>query len=229
MKRLRPIAVATFILATITFLSACKKNSTTDNTEITALSVYNFVPTVGTYDVYLNDGKMNIAALPFGGGLKYATVANVSNTVKFTIAGNANSILTKAITLSTNNYGTLFLVGNTSNLETVYTTDAVKAGSADKAYIRLANFSPDAPAIDLAVNGGSTLTTNKAYKVVGDFVEVTPGTFTFDIKASTGGQTLAQKTDVTLSSGAFYTIALGGLNTPANNERALTAVVYQQQ
>lgn len=223
------IFYALVAIAAVTLISACGKNDT-QVTEYGSLSIYNASPTGATYDVYINGSKLNSAALPYAGGVKYTQLIAGTYETKFTVASETASIYTKAsISVSNNSVSTLYLTGTTGNFDGLLVSDNFTGTSTDKAYVRFINLSPDAPALDLKIKDATTdLTTNKAYKTNSGFAAVDAGAKTFEIK-QTGTTTVKATVDRTLVNGSFYTIIAGGKVTPGANERAFNGQVILHQ
>lgn len=213
-----------FFACMTAIMFACKKQKNTA-TNVTLLSVYNFSPTVATYDVYLNDAKMNTAALPFWGGIKYQQFISGSYDVNFNIATTITSAFKKKLTF-TNETGTLYLVGKEGSFDVFYANDSNKSDNNNKSYIRFVNLCADAPPMSLNIKEGAVIAKDKAFKTNSDFIEIDPGTFTFEIKETAGGTLKAKIVDGVLAAGHFYTVAFGGNYAPANeNERPVGGVL----
>ena len=205
--------------------NSCKKNET-ETTVISGLAIVNASPTPATYNVYLNGSttRLNSAALPFGGttGSNYYSLATGSNTIKFTSASSVESVLTKTITTNANTAYSYYLIGNTSaNLDGLLVTDDLSATSADKAFIRFINLSPDAASLDLSVTASTTsLIADKSYKSASAFIQVDPKTYSFDIKDKATGAVKTTLKDVVITAGKNYTIIARGMNNPTGLEVA---------
>lgn len=76
------------------------------------------------------------------------------------------------------------------------------------AAVRVAHFSPDAPNVDVYVDGNQVLS-NVAYGDVSPYLEIEPGTYTVTITAAGDPNTVAFEGDVTVQA-AFYTVAAIG-------------------
>jgi hypothetical protein len=76
------------------------------------------------------------------------------------------------------------------------------------ALVRVAHLSPDAPAVDVYVDGGSVIT-NMGFEIVSDYLALPPGPHRVELRptgtAAAAPAVLTQ--DVTLESGAAYTVA----------------------
>lgn len=206
------------ILLLILFaVSSCKKKEDTDTT-IGYLRVINSAPTLATYYPFINSTSVSSSALPYGGSTAYTTNASGSTTVKFTAENNAESLFTKTINLSPSTYNSFYLINKPGSLEGLLIADDLSMASADRAYIRYINLSPDAPALDLAKTGEATaLITNKSYKTASGFIAVTPGAYTFDAKETSTGTVKAVSSSATLAAGYHYDIICGGLINPTND------------
>lgn len=228
-KNFTSITSLIFLFCAIIF-SSCKKGTTAETNTTSALAVFNASPSLATYDAYLNDSKVNSAALPFGGGINYTKITPGTYNIKFTTSGRTESLLTKSITLIPNGIFTYFLINRSTGLDGLLLTDDLSATSATNAFVRFINLSPDAPALDLVINNGATITTNKLFKEASTYTSVTAGTFTFDVKDKATGNIVASLPGSVLAAGFHYTIIARGLMTPANsNEHPFSAQMYKQQ
>lgn len=86
--------------------------------------------------------------------------------------------------------------------------DEKKEPAPPEAAVRVAHFSPDAPNVDVYVDGEQVLA-DVAYGDVSPYLEVPPGTYTVTITAAGDPGTVAFEGDVTIES-AFYTVAAIG-------------------
>jgi hypothetical protein len=222
-KSIRSISYLLLMGLTLVFLGACKKTETAAVADVSYLRVINASPTLGTFNVYLNDQIVNKAAVPFGGTISYLSLNASNHQIKFTTASDAQSLLTKTLTINKNTAYSFFLIDKDTSLDGLLITDDMANPTTDKAYVKFINLSPDAPALDLNIVGGTSLVTSKAYKTSSTFVAVDPKTYAFEIKTSTTGLVKTTLNDVVLTGGRYYTIISRGLLTPGNNEQAFSA------
>lgn len=221
-KPLRFKIYVTFFLFALISFSACKKEET-DTNVYSALSIYNASPTPATYDVFLDDAKINTAALPLGGNMAYFQKVTGSYTVKFAVAGRTESLFSKTIALPASTYSTYFLLGKPNAFEGLLITDDLSGTSTTNGFVRFVNISPDAPALDLVVRNGSVITTNKAYKATSGFSQLAAGTYTFDIKNTTTGAVIASVENVIIGISGYYNVIVRGLVNPTASESGLGA------
>lgn len=212
---MRKIYTSILVFVTIITLISCKKDEV-DTTAYTAIGVVNGSPTAATYDVYLGATKLNSAALPLGGGVAYTQQIAGNYDVKFTIAGRGESIYSKSVNLTQNNFNTFFLVGSPNSFDGVFTVDDLKATSTTQAFVRFVNLSPDAPALTLGTTGGAAIGTSQAFKGVGNFVPVATGAQSFELKDNSS-VIRATLTGVNLVANGYYTVIARGLVTPVGS------------
>ncbi len=231
MKNSTPIyfkSLILFVLIAFTTFTSCKKTETADPT-IAYIRVVNTSPSLATYNAYFNSTQVNTAALPFGGAASYTSYAAGSYSLKFTTASSTASLLTKTVALSASTYYSAYLINKPAALDIFTIGDDLSVPSADKAYIRFINLSPDAAAFDLIKTSATTaLFTNKTFKNASGFVTVDAGTYSLDAKETSSGTVKATTGNTTFTAGYHYDVILGGLVTPANDtERALSLQAIQ--
>jgi len=210
------------VFLSVLLLNSCKKG-TTEVAESTYLSIINAAPTSATYNVYLNDGKANAAALPLGGSINYLQLTPGNFSVKFTTASNIESLFTESVSLAVNTIYSYYLISDNNQLDGLLVTDAVGAAT-DKSFVRFINLSPDAPALDVAVTDATTkLITNQSFKSASAFVSVDPSTYSFDIKETSTGTIKTKLTSAVLSAGVYYTIISRGVLNPTGAQEPFSA------
>lgn len=172
---------------------------------------------------YLDANRVNFYPLNYGENLDYFQAFTGKRTANFYNAGTANTILSDTVTFNQNAIYSLFLTGTTTKPEMVVLKDTLSKPASGQATIRFINLSPDAPAVTLAVQGGTVLATNKAYKSYSSFTAL-PGntTYSFEVRQGTTNTVLATLPSVNINSGFVYTIWFHGLvnNTSANDKLA---------
>jgi len=221
----RLIALTAISFGTLVF-NSCKKSDEV-TVQATVLSVVNTSPSLGTFNIYLNDTKINSAALPFGGRTPYAQHAAGDFSIKVTTANAVDNLLNKTITLADQTAYSYYLIGKTPNLDGLLVTDDLSTYSTDKAFVRFINLSPDAPTLDLFVKDATTsLIADKAYKAVSGFVAIDPAVYNYDIKEKTTGTVKASiSTGAALVAGKYYTVIARGLLTAGDTDQGFSAQV----
>lgn len=108
---------------------------------------------------------------------------------------------------------TIAAVNNLANIEPIVLLDD-RQTVAGKAKLRAVHASPNAPAVDIFVDGAGLLPalTNLAFKESTDYLELDPGAYTFRIRATGSTDDVFVVEDLALSAGTNYSaFAIGEL------------------
>lgn len=214
----------TLLLATLSILtiSSCKKGDGIEPIAVSYLRIINASPTLGTFDVYINNEKTNTGALPYGGTIKYKNVYAGQYNLKFTIANDLDALITKQVSLTENGAYSYYLIDKGASLDGLLITDVMPTTAIEKAYVKFINLSPDAAALSLNVLGGASLATSKTYKTTSEFVAVDVKTQSFQIKDA-AGNVKTTLLDEPIQGGRYYTIIARGYLNPGSNDQAFSA------
>jgi hypothetical protein len=163
LKRLSALIGVTALSAVL--LSSCLK--TNNNNYYPPVALVTFIqasPDEPALDFYLNSDKVNVLPVNYGDNIDYFRAYAGARVANFYSAGTMNKIFSGNIQLNQNTTYSLFLANKPSQPELVLLTDSISRPSSGDATIRFVNLSPDAPAVDLAIQGGAVFVANKAYK-----------------------------------------------------------------
>ena len=194
-------------------VSSCAKNTIDYNTTPPAITAVTFIqasPDEPLLSLFF--GNTKIAVIDYGqtagrfqiGAGKYPITVYNDVTLK--------PILADTITFGQDTSYSLFFANKPSQPEFVLLTDPLSKPSTGNAGVRFVDLSPDAPAVDLVVNGGAVLSANQSYKGYSSFVPVTGGMlYTIEVHQAGTSNVLATLTKVELDAGYLYTIWFHGL------------------
>jgi hypothetical protein len=207
-----------------TVFTSCMKdnNDTQPQQDIAAISVINASPNSRAINFSLDDKIVNSAGIPYLSGLTY--VRAVAGSRKATVLDQVSSkeLAKKIFMLNKDTYYSLYVVGvgaGTDSLQYVFTADSLRTPATGKARIRFAHLSPDVASLNVSVEGGATLFTDKAYKSVTPFVEIDPITAkTLILTDKVSGTVVAKLESVTIAAGANYTIFAKGAAAATVND-----------
>ncbi len=209
------------ILSVVT-LNSCK----TKDVELPAGAHIRFInasPTLGTYNIYVDDRMQNTAAIPFGGTISYVAYLAGNHDIKYTTASSVQSVLTKQISLTKDKIYSVYLIDKNDKMDALVITDDASVSSTTKAFVKFINLSPDAPALSLDIAEGANLFASKTYKTGTEFVQVDPKTYNFNIKDSATGAIKTTLKDVEFAAGRYYTIISRGMLNPGTNDQPFSA------
>ena len=206
--------------------SSCLKDNNRYVVQLAALvTVINASPDSQPLDFFMNQNRVNNFPITYGNGVDYFRAYPGNRTANFYVAGSQQKVISDSLTLQVNKYYSIFLANHISKPDVVFLTDSISAPAAGMASIRFINLSPDAPAVDLGIQGGAVLASNKAYKGVSLFVPVQGGnTYTLEIRQAGTSTVLASISNKTLHSGAVYTVWLQGF-AAATDQTKLAAQI----
>ena len=177
-------------------------------------------PDAPAVDVLVNDG-VAFSNAPFKGITDYAALDTGTYNVKVVPTGATMPVVIEAdLDLEAKDY-TVVAVGLLENIEPLVLVDNNSTPEAGKAHVRFVHASPDAPAVDIAVQGGPVLFSNIAFKEIGDYMPVDAGTYDLEVRLA-GTETVALAVPgLALADGTVYTVFAMGL---AGGDPALMAV-----
>jgi hypothetical protein len=212
----------------VLFSSCMKDNTSTLVTQSSSLVLFvQAAPDLPPIDFYLDNSIVNTTALSYTGGINYLNV--YTNTKAAYIYNHSTSakLLTDSLHLKANTAYSLFLANTPANPQFVLLTDTIKQPAANSAGIRFINLSPDAPAVDFAITGGTVISSNQAFKSFTVFNPL-PGnqTYTFVVRQAGTNTVLATLPAVYITTGTTYTFWFGGLaaGTTSADKLSLNAI-----
>jgi hypothetical protein len=185
-----------------------------------SLRIAHTSPDAPAVDVYL-DNQTAVSGVEFGAITDYLTVPAGEHTVTITAAGNRSAVVfNDTVSLDAAAY-TVAATGeigeNASQPFAPLVLEDRTNPPQNAAAVRLAHVSPDAPAVDVTVEGtNTTLFDNATYGNATDYVEVPGGEYTLEVRAATAANngTVVETFDVDVSNGTSYTAYAAGYVTP---------------
>lgn len=159
----------------------------------------------------LVDGAVAGNGLAFPNNTAYLNVAAGSRNVKVNVAGTTTTVISADLPVTGGASYTVFASDVVANIAPVVLTDDLTTPASGKAHVRFVHLSPDAPAVDVAVQGGPVLFANKAFKQYTPFTPVDAGTYNLEVRLA-GTTTVALPLNgIVLQPGKIYTVFAKGL------------------
>ncbi|GAB3641717.1 DUF4397 domain-containing protein [Spirosoma arcticum] len=213
-------------LAAITLLACGPENDILRNQTPASgarVKVLHTIPDGPAIDLFVNDTKLNGAAVTYGTnfpGNEYAVLTPGSAVVRVsTVASGtvvAQTILSATAPVEADKYYTVAAAGTAAAPTAVVFNDDLSLPDASKAYYRVINLVSGGPAVDFAIGTSAPLITNVATGKASDFVAVNPTTsispYSLQVR-STGTTTLIGTAiaNATAGVGRKYTILVRGI------------------
>jgi hypothetical protein len=165
------------------------------------------------------DGTTAISDLAYGQSSGYASLSAGSANVTVTPAGaDAPIVIDADLVLEENKEYTVIATGPLASITAVVTEDD-RSSISDKAKIRFAHMSPDAPAVDIKLNDGNgpVVFSNAAFKDVADYITVDGGTYTFAVTATGSTGEVVVFDPIAVTNDAVYTVVAHGTLDDTDN------------
>ena len=157
------------------------------------------------------DGAVAGTGLAFPNNTTYLEVAAGTRNVKVNVAGTSTTVINASLPVTSGSSYTVFASDVVASISPVVLTDDLTAPAAGKAHVRFVHLSPDAPAVDVAVQGGPVLFANKAFKESTPFTPVDAGTYNLEVRPAGSATVVLPLNGIVLQPGKIYTVFAKGL------------------
>ena len=186
---------------------------------MTALRVAHFSPDAPNVDVYV-DGDRVIADLAYDSITPYLEITPGTYTVTITAAGDEDTVAFEGDLWLGRAYYTVAAIGELE-AGTFRPHVLIDDGSV---LLRAVHASPDAPAVDIYVNGGANpIIEDVSFGQSTNYVAIPAASYTLDIRPAGDPETTVASFDVDLERGVAYTgFAIGYLEPGDREDRAFT-------
>ena len=219
-NRMLAFAPAILLMA-VTLFSSCSKDEDLAQANVLVIHASPDAPGV---DLLVDDVKQNTSALTYPQNTGYLKVNAGSRNLKVNVAGTTTTVINANVTLEQDKSYSVFAIDSVKKISAVVVADDLSTPAAGKAHVRFIHLSPNAPAVDIAVDGGAVVFPNTSFKVGTAFTPLDAGTYDLEVRVA-GTQTVALDLDpLTLEAGKIYTVFAKGFLT-ADGVQALGAEI----
>ena len=207
-------AVAALMVAVAIFGTAMPVGA--QSAENGRVRVMHASPDAPAVDIFV-DGQKAVTALAFPKDTGYVSLPAGSHNVKVFVSpadGKGTPVLQADLMVAKGKDYTVLAVGEVSKgtLNLLPMEDNNAAPAAGKAHVRLIHASPDAPAVDVVVDGTTTkVFSNVAYKGIGNYTPVAAGKYDLNVNVAGTSTTALPLKGVALDNGTVYTVVAVGL------------------
>jgi hypothetical protein len=180
-----------------------------------SVRVAHFSPDAPGVDVYL-DGELvaGLVDVPFQAISGYLSVSATTHNVKVFVTGTSvDPVIDANVTLNPGWSYTVAATGlvGSADLLPIVLVDDRDGGAFGEALVRFVHFSPDAPAVDIVVQGGPTLFGDVAFRGLTGYDPVAAGTYDLEVRLSEDGGLALSVPGVQLDGSESYTVFAIGL------------------
>lgn len=207
------------LFALTLFASACKKENQIEQVTLAGVGFVHASPGAAALDFIVDNQKVNKKDFTYTNDLGYFGAYPSSRLFGVTKKDSLKYITKLNVNLQPGVFYSAFIVDTLSKTKILFVQDDLKAPDADKAKVRFANLSPDAPALDLAINGQTTtLFAGKAFTDVTPFISIDPSdSYTFEIRE--GATVTATLPATKIEKGRIYTLWAKGLKSKTDSTK----------
>ena len=200
------------LIAVSSLLIACDKD---DDVAKAKLMVVHASPNAPNVDVRVNNGLV-LTNVAYPTNSAYLEVNSGSTNIKLSPTGTTTYVIDATTTLDANKNYSIFAIDSVSKIKAVGVGDDLTAPASGKAHVRFFHFSPNAPAVDIAVASGAVLFSNRTFNdqaTNGSLTSFTPldaGTYNLEVRAAGTNTVVLPLPNIVLTAGKIYTVFAKG-------------------
>jgi hypothetical protein len=182
--------------------------------------VFHASPDAAGVDIYVN-GQKAITNLVFQETTDYLKLPNGRYTIEVYPTGETTQpVLKETLALTRNTYYTVAATGQLANIRINVFIDKPYV-SPNQSKIRIIHLSPDAPNVDIAVQGGKVLFPSVPYQTATDYLTLSPLTVNLEVRVAATNNVVLTIPQVQLKPGKTYTAVVVGLTNGTPHLEAL--------
>lgn len=210
----RKAAFAIAALAVVsTGMVACNDDDDDDNTpaaSVARVMVTHASPDAPGVDLLVDDAKVNTAALTFPNSTAYLNVNAGTRNIKVNVAGTSTTVINANVPFVANKNYSLFAVDSVASIAPLLFEDDLTAPAAGKAHVRFIHLSPNAPAVDVALTGGSVVFPAYEFTDGSAFAPLDAGTYNLEVRLAGTTTVVLPLPGIALTAGKIYTVYAKG-------------------
>lgn len=214
-------------------LDSCNKDDN-NNPPTSSFGVVNACPDAAALDVYVNSSLI-ASNFTYGSDTGYYLLTPGTYPVQLATTGSSTFLVTENVTMSPGIAYSIFAIDSVSSLKATVVQDSYTTPAADSVRVRFFNFSPNAPAMDLAITGGAVLFPARSFNdqeensTYQQFTTLAAGTYNLEARlAGTSSVSLAVP-GFQMQGGKVYTIYLKGFVSGTGTQAlALGSVLHNE-
>lgn len=208
---MRTLGFLLIFVLSLGLLTGCSDDSTptTPAASPARLSAIHASPDAPGVDLYVDGTKVG-SDLMFPNNTPYLSVNAGTRAIAVKVAGTSTTVLSADLPVASSAHYSVFAVDSVSKLSALVLTDDLTAPASGKAHVRFVHLSPNAPAVDVALAGGSVLIGDKAFKQYTSFLPVDAGTYDLEVRLAGTSTVVLPLPGISLTAGKIYTVFAKG-------------------
>lgn len=195
-------------------LVSCTKDDDDDGGQ-TRLMVIHASPNAPAVDVRVNN-TVALSNVPYPTNSQYNSIPSGNTNLKISPAGTTTYVIDATVDLEPNLNYSVFAIDSVTKIKAALVRDDLTAPATGKSHVRFFHFSPNAPAVDIAVTGGPVLFSNRSFNDQGgnvslaNFTPVDAGTVNLEVRLAGTNTVVLPLPGVALTAGKIYTVFAKG-------------------
>lgn len=158
----------------------------------------------------LVDGTVAGTNLTYPNNTPYLSAAAGMRNIKVNVTGTTTTVINATLDLVGGTSYSVFASDSVSRIAPLVLTDDLATPAAGKAHVRFVHLSPNAPAVDVAVQGGAVVFGNRAFKQFTAFAPLDAGTYNLEVRLAGTTTVVLPLPNITLQAGKIYTVFAKG-------------------
>lgn len=216
MRTLTRTLTTVALFTTLGFASGCSDDdnpvAVTPNGRVMAVHASPDAPAVNL----LVDGTIAGTGLAYPNATAYLPVAAGTRNLKVNLAAApGTTVIDAPVTVAAGTNYTVWAANFAASIEPVVTIDDLTPPAAGKAHVRFVHLSPDAPAVDVALDGGAVVFPNVSFKGFTAFTPLDAGSYDLEVRLAGTSTVALDVPPVTLEAGRIYTVWARGSAAPS--------------
>jgi len=202
------LTVAALGLVTVAGLTGCMDNPVQSRARGQIMAIH-ASPDAPAVDL-LVDGAVAGTGLTFPNNTPYLTVRKGTRNIKVNVSGTTTTVIEANLPVAAGASYSVFATGPVASIAPLVLTDDLSRPAAGKAHVRFVHLSPDAPAVDVAVQGGPVVFGNRAFREYTPFTPLAAGTYDLEVRLAGTSTAVLPLPGITLEAGKIYTVFAKG-------------------
>jgi hypothetical protein len=203
------------LMLLIGFLTSCSKEDDVMAPATSRVMVVHASPNAPAVDVRVNNA-VALSNVAFPANSTYTSINSGSTNFKVSPTGSTNYVIDATVDLKSNTNYSVFAIDSVAKIKAAVVMDDLTAPVARKAHVRFFHFSPNAPAVDIAVTGGPVLFSNRMFNdqatnvSLSNFTPLDAGTYNLEVRLAGTNTVVLALPNVMLTAGKIYTVFAKG-------------------
>jgi hypothetical protein len=203
------------IMVMMGVLTSCSKEDDVMAPATARLMVVHASPNAPAVDVRVNNG-VALSNVAYPANSNYSSIGAGSTNIKVSPTGSTNYVIDATVDLKSNMNYSVFAIDSVAKIKAAVVTDDLTAPAAGKAHVRFFHFSPNAPAVDIAVTGGPVVFSNRMFNdqatnnALQNFTPLDAGTYNLEVRLAGTNTVVLSLPNVMLTAGKIYTVFAKG-------------------